>query len=73
MALNIVSEIDRCVSVRHVLMSVSDKTGLDTFVPALIAACPEVKIFSTGEICRRSEDAHRRAIGKAPRLCLHHV
>jgi phosphoribosylaminoimidazolecarboxamide formyltransferase/IMP cyclohydrolase len=48
MALNIVSEIDRCVSVRHVLMSVSDKTGLDTFVPALIAACPEVKIFSTG-------------------------
>ena len=48
MALNIVSEIDGRVSVRHVLMSVSDKTGLDTFVPGLVAACPDVKIFSTG-------------------------
>jgi len=35
MSLNIVTEIDNRVSVRHVLMSVSDKTGLDTFVPAL--------------------------------------
>lgn len=33
---------------RHVLMSVSDKTGLDGFVPALVKACPEVKIYSTG-------------------------
>jgi phosphoribosylaminoimidazolecarboxamide formyltransferase/IMP cyclohydrolase len=48
MALNIVSEIDNRVSVKHVLMSVSDKTGLDSFVPALIAACPQVKILSTG-------------------------
>ena len=48
MALNIVSEIDGRVTVRHVLMSVSDKAGLDTFVPGLIAVCPDVKIFSTG-------------------------
>jgi phosphoribosylaminoimidazolecarboxamide formyltransferase / IMP cyclohydrolase len=48
MALNIVSEIDNRVNVKHVLMSVSDKTGLDSFVPALIAACPQVKILSTG-------------------------
>lgn len=48
MALNVVSEIDGRVAVRHVLMSVSDKTGLENFVPGLVAACPEVKIYSTG-------------------------
>lgn len=48
MALNIVSEIDNRIAVKHVLMSVSDKTGLDSFVLALIAACPKVKILSTG-------------------------
>ena len=48
MALNIVKEIDARVAVRHVLMSVSDKTGLETFVPALVKACPGVKIYSTG-------------------------
>ena len=48
MALNIVTEIDNRVRVRNVLMSVSDKTGLETFVPALVKACPGVKIYSTG-------------------------
>ena len=48
MSLNIVTEIDNRVQVRNVLMSVSDKTGLETFVPALVKACPGVKIYSTG-------------------------
>ena len=48
MSLNIVTEIDNRVSVKNVLMSVSDKTGLETFVPALVKACPGVKIYSTG-------------------------
>ncbi len=48
MALNIVTEIDNRVAIKHVLMSVSDKTGLETFVPALVKACPGVKIYSTG-------------------------
>lgn len=48
MALNLVAEIDGPVSVRNVLMSVSDKTGLETFVSGLVAACPDVKIYSTG-------------------------
>ena len=48
MALNIVKDIDTRVAVRHVLMSVSDKTGLESFVPALVKACPGVKIYSTG-------------------------
>ena len=48
MALNIVKDIDSRVAVKNVLMSVSDKTGLETFVPALVKACPDVKIYSTG-------------------------
>lgn len=48
MSLNIVNEIDNRVRVKNVLMSVSDKTGLETFVPALVKACPGVKIYSTG-------------------------
>ncbi len=46
--LNIVQEIDNRVAIRHVLISVSDKTGLDTFIPALLKACPGVKLYSTG-------------------------
>ena len=48
MSLNVVTEIDNRVAVKHVLMSVSDKLGLETFVPALVKACPGVKIYSTG-------------------------
>jgi len=48
MALNIVETIDDRVRVRTVLISVSDKTGLEPFVKALVAASPGVKIFSTG-------------------------
>ena len=48
MSLNIVTEIDNRVTIKNVLMSVSDKTGLETFVPALVKACPGVKIYSTG-------------------------
>ena len=48
MSLNIVTEIDNRVKIRNVLMSVSDKTGLETFVPALVKLCPGVKIYSTG-------------------------
>ena len=65
MAMNVVDKIDHLVSVRNVLMSVSDKSGLDTFVPALMAANPDLKIFSTGgtfsrltEILEASADAH---------------
>ncbi|MGN0832166.1 MAG: hypothetical protein ACI4RD_00790 [Kiritimatiellia bacterium] len=48
MSLNIVTEIDGRIQVRNVLMSVSDKTGLESFVPALVEACPGVRIYSTG-------------------------
>ena len=48
MSLNIVTETDNRVAIKNVLMSVSDKTGLEAFVPALVKACPGVKIYSTG-------------------------
>jgi phosphoribosylaminoimidazolecarboxamide formyltransferase/IMP cyclohydrolase len=48
MTLNIVDKIDPWVTVRHVLMSVSDKSGLDEFVPALMDVNPDIRIFSTG-------------------------
>ena len=48
MAMNIVDRIDSLVSVRHVLVSVSDKSGLDNFIPQLVAINPDVNFFSTG-------------------------
>jgi phosphoribosylaminoimidazolecarboxamide formyltransferase/IMP cyclohydrolase len=46
--MNVVERIDDFVKVRHVLASVFDKSGLETFIPELIRINPEVKIFSTG-------------------------
>ena len=48
MSINTVERIDDNVPVRHVLVSVSDKSGLETLIPALVAACPGLRIFSTG-------------------------
>ncbi len=48
MALNIVSEVDDPVAIRHVLISVSDKGGLETLVQGLVRANPAVRIYSTG-------------------------
>ena len=48
MALNIVERIDDAVAVRHVLISVSDKAGLDVLVPALVGFNPEIRLYSTG-------------------------
>ncbi len=48
MAINMVERIDDLVKVRHVLVSVSDKSGLENFIPQLLQIHPETKIFSTG-------------------------
>ncbi len=48
MSLNIVEKIDDGVKVRHVIASVSDKTGLDRFVPELVKINPDIKLYSTG-------------------------
>lgn len=48
MAINTVEKIDDLVPVRTVLVSVSDKAGLDVFIPELVAIVPDVRILSTG-------------------------
>lgn len=48
MGLNIVQKIDDRVPVRHVLMSVSDKSGLEELVPGLMEVNPDLRIYSTG-------------------------
>jgi len=48
MAVNVVEKTDGPVAVRHVLVSVSDKQGLEGFIPQLIERVPDVKVLSTG-------------------------
>ena len=57
-------EIDDRVSVNHVLISVSDKSGLDTLVPRLLEINPSIRIFSTGgTFARLKEILAERADG----------
>jgi len=53
MSLNIVEKIDDPVRVKNVLISVSDKSGLESFVPRLMAINPEITLFSTGGTFQR--------------------
>ncbi len=46
--INRVREADNLVPIRHVLLSVSDKTGLDGFVEDLVKQLPQVRLYSTG-------------------------
>lgn len=48
MSINIVEKIDGLVKIQHALVSVSDKSGLNTFIPELVNLNPEIRIFSTG-------------------------
>ncbi len=48
MAINFVEQIDDAVRVRNVLVSVSEKAGLDAFIPELVRINPSLTIYSTG-------------------------
>ena len=48
MTINVVEKIDNLVNVKHVLVSVSDKSGLEGFIPRLVEINPGIRIFSTG-------------------------
>ncbi len=39
---------DDLVKLQHVLVSVSDKSGLDVFIPGLLNIAPQIRFFSTG-------------------------
>ena len=48
MSINVVERVDDLVKVRNILVSVSDKSGLEQFIPQLVEINPEIHIFSTG-------------------------
>jgi len=65
MSINVVERIDELVKVQNILVSVSDKSGLDQFIPGLVEINPDIRIFSTGgtygrisEILGESAGAH---------------
>lgn len=69
MTMNIVDKIDNQVKVRHVLISVSDKEGLDILVPRLKEINPDVRFFSTGGTYKRLQ----QILGSAADQCLTQV
>lgn len=48
MSINFVEQIDDAVAIRNVLVSVSDKAGLETLIPDLVRLDPALKLYSTG-------------------------
>lgn len=48
MGINFVEKIDNRVKVKTALVSVSDKSGLETFIPGLVKINPDIRILSTG-------------------------
>jgi phosphoribosylaminoimidazolecarboxamide formyltransferase / IMP cyclohydrolase len=53
---NIVKKIDDQVKIKTVLVSVSDKTGLEQFIPELLKINPELMILSTGGTYAKIKD-----------------
>ena len=54
--MNIVERVADSVKIRNIIISVSDKTGLEDFVTGLVRAAPGVTIFSTGGTYARLRD-----------------
>lgn len=61
MTKNIVERVDDWVRIRRVLVSVSDKTGLDALVTALVEVNPDVRLYSTGGTYRHLAEVLGRA------------
>ena len=56
MSINVVARVDDFVKVQNILVSVSDKGGLEQFIPELVEINPEIRIFSTGGTYGRIRD-----------------
>lgn len=69
MGKNIVERTDDAVKIKHVLVSVSDKTGLECLVPGLLRINPDVQFFSTGG----TYDKIKEIIGPQAGSCLRQV
>jgi len=64
MSINIVERVDELVKVQHILVSVSDKSGLDRFIPDLVRINPQIQIFSTGGTFGRISEILGGSAGK---------
>jgi phosphoribosylaminoimidazolecarboxamide formyltransferase / IMP cyclohydrolase len=69
MTINVVNKIDDLVKVRHVLISVSDKTGLDLLASELRRLNPRIRFFSTGGTFARL----KQILGPEAEQCLTQV
>ena len=69
MGKNVVGKIDDRVKINTMLVSVSDKNGLETFIPGMVAANPDLKILSTGGTFAKIEEI----LGDKARGCLEQV
>lgn len=56
MGIQIVEKIDNFVKINQVLISVSDKAGLEEFVQGLVEINPQVRILSTGGTHKKIQD-----------------
>ncbi len=69
MSLNVVDTIDNLVKVNNILVSVSDKTGLEQFIPAIRKINPQARFLSTGGTFKRLQEI----LGSAADACLTQV
>lgn len=53
MSMNIVQRVDDWIPIQRVLVSVSDKRGLDLLVPTLVEISPGIQFYATGGTFRR--------------------
>ena len=67
--MNVVEQIDEWVKVRRILVSVSDKRGLDEFIPEMVRQAPDLRIFSTGGTFSHLE----KVLGQDASRCLTQV
>jgi phosphoribosylaminoimidazolecarboxamide formyltransferase/IMP cyclohydrolase len=48
MAIELVRKVDDSVEIQRAIISVSDKKGLESFIPGLLNANPQIHVYSTG-------------------------
>lgn len=69
MGKNVVEKIDDQVKIRTILVSVSDKSGLETFIPGLVDLNPDILILSTGGTYGKIKEI----LGEKANACLKQV
>jgi phosphoribosylaminoimidazolecarboxamide formyltransferase/IMP cyclohydrolase len=56
MSINTVNAVSDAIGVEHVLVSVSDKGGLEDFIPGIVAISENVRFYSTGQTHARIKE-----------------